>query len=265
MLGDMPIDAIQKLVLEQGGDKLDLANEGLTNLVYWYPILEEIGMRVPKTIIVHRGPCKLGHFIDGKVPEGFDQFEARLRAAMKEIGWPCFLRTGMTSDKHSWKDTCFVAEEERGFANRVARLVEVSYMANIAGRPFNFDFWAVREMIPTSPVVTYFNEMPIAMEVRAFIRDGEIQCLHPYWPKEAFENASEDVKEKIKGLGLHTIPEEEQKELVNMIHYIAQYFPGYWSTDMLRDKDGNWWCTDMAQGNRSYHFPQCEHAPKKDV
>src|SRR2546421_167369 len=100
---------------------------------------------------------------------------------MSEMGFPCFLRTGMLSDKHSWKQTCFV-EDTQGLPGRVGRLVEASFMANIAGDPLNYDFWCVRKLTPTGPVVTYFNDMPIAMEVRAFIKDGKTQCVHQYWP-----------------------------------------------------------------------------------
>jgi len=62
--------------------------EHLNNLVYWYPILKEIRMRVPKTIIVHRGDCELIHILDGKEPDGWTQFHKRLIDAMEEMGLP---------------------------------------------------------------------------------------------------------------------------------------------------------------------------------
>lgn len=237
-------------------DQLIPEQEALTNLAYWYPILQTICMRVPKTIIVHRGTVELLHLLDGNIPKGFDRFEQSLRAAMDDIGYPCFLRTGMTSDKHDWKNTCYITEEANLKAH-ITALVEASCMANIAGLPFNYDFWVVRKLIPTKPVITYFNGMPIAMEVRAFIKDGKMQCVHPYWPAEVFENADDDIKQKVQRL--QVLPDQKD-ELYQMIAYIGRYFSGHWSVDFLQDDKGKWWCTDMATGERSYHYPKCKHA-----
>ena len=134
------------------GKPLIPEEEQLSSLVYWYPILLDIGMRVPKTIIVHRGLSDLSGMLDGKaIPREFNE---RLIAAMKEIGFPCFMRTGQTSYKHGWKNTCFI-ERQEDVASHVYRLLEASAMANIAGRPFSCDFWAIREMIPTTPPIEH--------------------------------------------------------------------------------------------------------------
>ena len=39
----------------------------------------------------------------------------------------------------------------------------------------------------------------------------------------------------------------------NMAIYIANIFTGYWSCDFLKSERGNWYLTDMAIGERSYH------------
>lgn len=36
-----------------------------------------------------------------------------------------------------------------------------------------------------------------------------------------------------------------------MLYDAAQYFPEYWSCDLLTTK-GGWYITDMAEGERSY-------------
>jgi hypothetical protein len=216
-------------------------------------------MRVPKTLIVHRGECELGLLTDGVIPEGFDLFESRLRTAMDEIGYPCFLRTGQMSDKHNLKDTCFIENKEESISKHVAQLVETSYIANIAGLPFNFDFWVVREMIPTKPMFHHFNGMPITRELRFFVKDGGIQCVHPYWPDEAFLELSVEEREKLKSIQL--LPSDDE-EVYLMAKYIARYFDG-WSVDFLQDSEGTWWCTDMAVAERSYHHPGCDYSNKK--
>lgn len=239
------------------------AVEQLNNLVYWYPVLKQIGMRVPKTLIVHRGDCELLALIDGEKPKGVDIFLERLKSATDKIGYPCFLRTGQTSNKHDWKDSCFIRNSKTNLIAHVANLVDHSCMANIAGDPFNYDFWVVREIIPTSPRFNFFDgNLPITRELRFFIRNGKIECCHPYWPDEAFrDKLTEDQKTSLKELQI--IPPEDS-EVFMMAKYVARYFMGYWSVDFLEDETGKWWCTDMAIGKRSYHYPNCDKVESKD-
>lgn len=243
-------------------DTLIPEEEALTSLAYWFPILKEIGMRVPETIIVHRGDVDLKMLADGIRPPNYERFYKRLLQAMHEVGFPCFLRTGQTSHKHEWKTTCYVASQSVVTRN-VCHLVESSFMANIVGRPFSFDFWAVRKIIPTNVVFTFFNgEMPIARELRFFINGGKVLCSHPYWPTDAFEGASDDILARISELQM--MPPEDD-EVYQMAKYIAGFFSGYWSVDFLQDKTGQWWCIDMATGNRSWHWPQCTQASERSA
>jgi len=49
----------------------------------------------------------------------------------------------------------------------------------------------------------------------------------------------------------------EQCELHTTASKIAQVFDGYWSIDFCRARNGQWYCIDMAEGNRSWH-PKCK-------
>lgn len=235
-------------------------NNRFNDFTFWFPLLKRIGMRVPKTAIVYCN-IDLGPMVDGQKIKGLNDFISELKRATDYMGYPCFLRTGQTSDKHGWEQTCFVPSNVKNRADdlkqRVARLVEISYMANIAGLPWPFETWVVREMIPTKPLFYAFRNMPITKERRYFIKNGKVQCSHPYWPSEAFKNeAKTDWQGKMEEL--QSVSEDDKKELDAMALYIAHYFPGYWSVDFLQDKDGKWWVTDMALGDDSYHFPNCE-------
>jgi len=237
--------------------KTDYEEENKNNMSYWFPLLKQIGMRVPKTIMVDSSDCKLGVLADGKRPYGYNPFAKRLKSAINEIGLPCFLRTGMTSDKHSWKDTCYIDNlDDKYLISHVANLVEHSCLANIAGLPFDYSIWAVRELIPTKPIFTHFNSMPIVKERRMFINKGKVICNHPYWPREAFgQNGISKVNlQKLQRLG-----KKDEKELELMAKYVGRWFTGYWSVDFLQDKNGLWWLTDMAVGGRSYHYPNCKN------
>ena len=140
------------------GEHLDEEIEAKNNLTYWFPILEKIKMRVPKTIIVHTGGVNLLELVDGKIPDGYMQFHKRLLDAIRQIGFPCFLRSGMISDKHSWKRSCYITAESDLTAH-LCTIIETSIMANIAGYPFDTSFWAVRELIQTEPLFHAFEEM----------------------------------------------------------------------------------------------------------
>jgi len=228
---------------------LNPAEEARTNMSFWLPVLWQIKMRVPQTIMVNTGGIDLTELLDGKIPQGFNDFKQRMEMAINQIGTPCFIRTGMLSDKHSWKDTCYLTKVE-DIGSHIAQLVESSCIANIAGLPFDYSFWAVRKLIPTKPVFFDFADMPITKERRIFIKDGEVVCNHPYWPKDAFTQSVSD-KQMAE---LEDLTEEDKKELTAMAKYVAKYFTDYWSVDFLQDVEGKWWLTDMAIGERSYHY-----------
>ena len=80
-----------------------------TCLSYWFPRLAATGVSVPRTEIV-RTNVVLGHLLDGKEPEGFAGFLEDVGSACERIGYPCFFRTGQTSAKHYWKDTCHLTK-----------------------------------------------------------------------------------------------------------------------------------------------------------
>ena len=51
-----------------------------------------------------------------------------------------------------------------------------------AGREFLELDWTFR---------AFHGKMPVSTEVRTFLRDGAIECMHPYWPPEAISDWAE--------------------------------------------------------------------------
>ncbi len=149
-----------------------------TCLSYWFPLIEAAGLPVPRTEIV-RTSCELMSLLDGETPDGFVRFRKDLMAAALYTGLPCFLRTGFTSHKHQWRDTCYLSCEE-DLDRHVFKLIEFSAMCDFMG--LATDVWAVREMIPTTPAFVAFQGMPIVREFRVFTRDNRVSCIHFYWP-----------------------------------------------------------------------------------
>ena len=233
-------------------NQLNYEEENKINMAYWLPLLMQYQLPVPKTIMVHTGGCDVQKLIEKKSTPAVSMFIKRLITAIEEIGTPCFLRTGMTSNKHDWKDSCYLDKSDANTViDHVCNLIEASYSAYLAGAPSDFSFFAVRKLIPTKTILTAFNGMPITKERRVFIRDGKVQCNHPYWPKEALENVTEEQLEL-----LHYY-EEEDSVIIDMANFIGRHLKGYWSIDFLKDIHGNWWIIDMATGDRSYHYPGC--------
>ncbi len=232
------------------GDDICPTCERMNCISFWYPRLFRQGFPTPKTIIIHTN-LPLERLADGEKVEGIDKFILNIKEAICEVGTPAFLRTGYLSNKHDWKKSCFIDKEtaKNGLLQHIGNLVEMSALATI-DRMIPIDFWAVRELRETEPYFNYFaGKMPITKERRYFVWNGKIKCHHNYWDRKAFEN---DINEK-KFEELSTLSKDDEKILAQMANYIAGLFSGYWSVDFLKGKNGQWYLTDMAIGERSYH------------
>jgi hypothetical protein len=233
-------------------------------LSYWLPKLEEAAIPTPRTIIV---PCKINLFelIDGTQPAGFQEFLSDLTAAADHIGEPCFLRTGQTSGKHQWDNTCHLTNL-RHLARYVGNLVEYSELAGIMGLPY--DVWVVRELLPVQPICTLkrYCNFPLVREARCFIKGGKVVCHHPYWPHDAirdgmFSKTRQLLKEESTLID-HLYAEACElpwEPIVDLAGKVAEVFAddGSWSVDILETQRG-WFVTDMAVARQSFHWPDCE-------
>ena len=220
------------------------------DLKYWFTKIKASGVPTPKTIIVE-APADLIDILDGDAKvTTYDLFHRHLASAMIEIGLPCFLRTGHTSNKHSWRDSCFV-EDISILDHHVMWLTEFSALADIAGLPVST--WAVRELLPTEPAFhAFLGELPITKERRYFINNGKITHKQPYWPPEAIKHPSTDIWRPLLD-ELNRETKEEAEELERLTLQVAKHFHGYWSVDWLWTKRG-WVLIDMAQGKRSFRW-----------
>ena len=252
-------------------------------LSWWFPRLQAAGVPVPKTVIV-RTDCELVALCDGITPDGFVEFLAELRSAADSLGsYPVFLRTGQCSGKHNWKNTCFLADPDL-IADHVYAIVEFSELCGMFGE-LPHHVWAVREMLPTKPAVSLpgYGEMPLTLEIRAFIRDGKIQCLHPYWPKDAVEQGF--PQKPVGGFSGGILDDHEYERVLppdfdamyatssawspgdelavrGLLKEVAPLLPDYWSVDLL-STDRGWYVTDCALGGQSFHWPGCVAAAKR--
>lgn len=232
-------------------------NENVNDLAYWFPKIEP-SLPVPQTNIVQT-TVNLTTLLDGVTPEDFGLFAAQLHTAAHQIGYPLFMRTGYTSGKHEWRNTCYVATKDDLLAH-VAALVEHSHLVDIFGLPT--DTWVVRELIPAKPLFYAFEGMPITREFRFFVTErGHVRWWQPYWPEGAIRYPEpvpgRDDERDWEDL-LRAASELTEGEYADLSHLAraAQRLVGHgaWSVDILQDRVGNWWVTDMADAERSFMY-----------
>lgn len=216
---------------------------------YWYPKIVGV-VSTPKTAIMKTN-VDLFELVDGKVPDGYTGFIERLLKMIPRVGnYPVFIRTGITSNKHDWRNSCYLTKPD-DIKRHVWNLVEFSAIAEILGLPCFV--WVVREMLPVTPIFHAFNgRMPIAQEFRLFVRDGKVEHTQPYWPPESIRNPSVDnwreLLDKISQINTDII-----SSIVGATERVGAIVKGYWSVDWL-NTDKGWYLTDMAEGDRSYRW-----------
>lgn len=227
-----------------------------TDLSYWFPIIEAAGIPVPKTKIIkitESATKMIWDLFDGKDNGALsDPFFEEVKAAATEMGFPCFLRTDNTSGKHEWKDTCFLPSTE-DVPSHVAAIVNFSECADMFGLPW--DTWAVREMLPTIPYGTCprYGGMPVCKEFRFFVKDGKVQCWHPYWPMEAL------VQGGWNGQAItynDLVYLRNENELILLAERTGAALGDAWSIDIL-DTERGWFVTDLAEAHKSFHWEGC--------
>jgi len=238
-------------------------------LSYWFPLLVEAGLPLPSTLVAQTDVTLL-ELLDGKTPDGWQSFRDSLHDAIMEIGgYPIFLRTGHTSGKHRWRNTCYLSSPEF-ILQHVVNLVEVSECAGIIGLPC--DVWVVRELLPTEPIckLPRYCGMPLCREFRCFARGGEVLCMHPYWPYQAVLKGTIECGRPMPK-GLHGKWQEMCRLSppdLHAIHSIAQrasqVVEGEWSVDILWTSRG-WYLIDMALAEDSWHWLDCPRQNTKGI
>ena len=228
-------------------------------MTYWFPKIEAAGLPVPKTILVELredAMREVWRVFDGKpMGEAAQPFFDQIKAAADSLGYPCFLRTSHTSGKHDWDNTCYLRDPRR-IPKQVATIIEYGECSSFIGPPH--DWWAVREFLPTKPLAVChgWSNMPVCREFRVFVNDATVQCWHPYWPLNALEQGcavAPDVAYQ------QLIECKDEAGLLALAAKAGEACGGYWSVDIM-DTERGWCVTDMAEGEKSFHWEGCKHA-----
>ena len=228
--------------------------EDRNDLAFWYPKIKAV-VPTPRTHVL-RTEIELAGLIDGETPDGFDVFCQQLAFAASRVKYPAFLRTGHTSGKHSWRSTCYLAAEA-DIPRQVAALVEESYLVDFFGLPVTT--WAVREFLDGPVAFTAFNGLPIRQERRVFVRDGEVVCHHPYWPRASIERPSDPAWEQKLDSSVNAVSDSDLAIILTGSAAVAAVLPGAWSVDWMNTTRG-WVVIDAAEAERSFHWEGCQGA-----
>jgi hypothetical protein len=244
-------------------------------LSHWFPKLAAAGLPVPKTMVVEASDLALSalaQVLDCKpFGESAKPFFADLREDVGRIGLPCFLRTGQTSGKHRWRDTCYLTDVA-ALELHVAELINFSEQCGFLGVPWNV--WCVRELLPTKPVMLLegYGGMPLCREWRCFVDGAEVICVHPYWPLPAIRDGVMIPESKV-GKPLRWLlrdTDEASKKLRDpegledvktLASRAGAALGGHWSVDIL-DTERGWFVTDCAVASDSFHWEGCENASR---
>lgn len=227
------------------------------SLTYWYPKIQGL-VRTPETIIVPIKATEYWHIFDG-APMPEKDLPMMYEAAVK-LGYPVFMRTSQSSDKHGWKDTCYLPKK-KDLRKHLFSLLEHDAMADLMADAIVF-----RKYIPMESYFTaFYGDFPVNKEMRCFINKGKLECVHPYWPKAAIKQGEHYIKDKDWESKFHLITEfspADMDEVRSMLEKVIPQFGGeWWSVDFAKSADGQWYLIDMALGLASYHADGCPHSP----
>jgi hypothetical protein len=182
--------------------------------------------------------------------------EVKRRA--EAFGFPLFLRNDFHSGKHSWLSTSYVPDLG-SLEQHLFSLMEEIEVQTVWGLPSRAV--VLRELLQPWPGFVAFEGLPIGKERRWFVRGGEVECQHFYWPAEAIEDRT-DYAGWREALGvLNELAEEEFQLQKGYSELLGSILGGYWSLDFYCDAGGKWWFIDAAEGEKSWH-PDCEKGPR---
>lgn len=231
-----------------------------TSLPYWFRETQRLDIPQPETEIV---PCDRGNVLDWIEGGDLDaDFVRLLESAAEKIGYPVFMRTDLCSAKHDWKNSCYVKDKNSLWMN-FSRLIQYNEMADLMGLPYTSI--VIREFLPLEATfIAFHGDMPINKERRYFIENGEVLCHHPYWPVEAIEEHTKDPEWATKLAALNEEEIIERALLGSFAREVSRVLPGFWSVDFAKSTNGKWYLIDMAVGEASYHWPECQNAGRQN-
>ena len=240
-----------------------------SSMLYWHPLIVDLPIPQPDTRIVEIPHSRLTEMIHGG--STLNEYSETFSEIMDALGpFPIFLRTDHSSQKHSFKQTCRLPSSKSLFGH-ILELVDTNMVCGLEDNALVFRRWLDLD----AGFVAFNGHLPINVEARLFIRDGRIQCIHPYWPEDAIQSWYDNKKMFEDRYDTKLTPAmhpswrrilKSQNDIIAKSTLILEQYAGmvsqrvgdgYWSVDFALGIDGQWYLIDMAEGELSYHYPGC--------
>ena len=242
---------------EQGALKriVERCNASPTAYENWAPAVKKAGVSSPATRVVPLSTALQLSFLENhpetqEMTENLDQIVQAVEEMGKQYGFPLFIKTSFTSNKHYWDETCCLPSADRETVFK--HIAEIVFYQGFSPYPFSSSL-LIRQMLETEAAFHAFGNMPVTKEFRFFAGSGKVEGYQPYWPKEAIEDhgpSVEDWEQKLEALS--TLDDKDFNQLEKMAKAITSHLEGDWSVDFLKDRHGKWWLIDMAEARISY-------------
>ena len=225
----------------------------------WWPRIKDLGIPVPETVSLPMpSQEKQMDALDNN--HNLEEFViAASKKAMELAPYPLFMRGDATSCKQEWNTTCYVDTQDALDSN-IFHLIEGTYMRSMGGETENNTLYFRKFVeLEKAGFTSFWHKMPVTKEFRCFIRNGQRQCIHPYWPEDAMENPSvPNWKDLLKKN--NTLEPEDAAIITKHLRTVADVFPDYWTVDFAKSESGEWLLLDMARGEVSHHWASCQWA-----
>ena len=244
MMGKDELEVYLKLVKE-------------SSMLRWWPLVADLPVPKPKTVLipVPKDIPLLGE--RGVNMKLVSRIATEVREAVPKVGGlPAFLRTDHLSGKHQFRSTCFLGSLS-DVEIHVVNLIEKSLTVGIFGVPL--DAFVVREYLIPDWEFRAFNGLPIAPEVRVFVKDGEVLDWLFYWPEDAIQfwrgtQEYEGIDWRGALARMRAKAERESGRFLEHARVVASVLKGDWSVDFMRARDGEWYFIDAARAPISYGY-----------
>lgn len=230
------------------------------SLLYWYPEVKDY-FPTPETWTL--SPPDLIDWMDDGVPDVWFKKITTLLGGK----YPVFFRTDHASNKHEWKESCII-HNEREIKLKISRTLDFNYSVDLWPQHLVF-----RELLKPYGGNSHrrwggfdaFKGFPVGRELRFFVAEGKVQCVHRYWAHEVFVKdqwAARTIPRDwdLRWKKLYNIPASQISMLSGRIE--NDFSPALktesWSADFMYASRGNsgvfqWFLIDMALSHLSFH------------
>jgi hypothetical protein len=232
----------------------------------WLPPILRAGLPVPRTEVIRVDPDALWVAIGDARPEETTHAHPvpwdEMEAAAARIGYPCFVRTDLSSAKHDGP-ACYRLDGPDGLRGVVLSTFYDNATKDLASGPTPLRAMLFRAWLDLDAPFSAFGDErgqhPIAHEWRVFAGGGTPPCTHFYWPEGAIEDHAPSVEDwRTQRNAMEQIPALSLGQLVVLAESAVRAVNGgdagpRWSVDFARDRAGLWWLIDMALASASWH------------